>query len=149
MPSASVLRHARGRFAPRLELLRRGAVTQVVPRLHVCITCRAGTTPEAGEAPPGARLHAALADLLGESPTLRLAPVACLANCERGCSAAISAAGKWTYLLGGLGPAQAADLLAYAETYAASASGTVLPSRRPASLRHAVLGRVPAPELLA
>jgi predicted metal-binding protein len=120
-----------------------------VPRLHVCITCRAGQALAEGETPPGALLHAALAGLLGEAASLRLMPVACLANCARGCSAAISAAGKWTYLLGGLRPAQAADLLAYAALYAASASGTVLPSRRPAALRRAVLGRVPAPELLA
>ena len=124
-------------------------MTDTAPRLHVCITCRAGTTPADGETPPGARLLAALADMLGESDSLRLAPVACLANCERGCSAAISAAGKWTYLLGHLGPAQAADLIAYAATYAASASGTVMPSRRPASLRQAVIARIPAPELLA
>jgi len=109
-----------------------------------------GPPPAPGEATPGAKLHAALAELLeGAAIGLRLAPVACLANCERGCSAAISAAGKWTYLLGGLGPAHAADLLTYAASYAASANGTVLPSRRPASLRQAVLARVPAPELLA
>lgn len=119
------------------------------PRLHVCITCRAGEAPAEGAAPPGARLHAALAERLGADAVLRLAPVSCLANCDRGCSAAISAAGKWTYLLGGLRPAHAADLLTYAALYAASASGTVLPSRRPASLRRAVLARVPAPELLA
>ena len=124
-------------------------MTHTAPRLHVCITCRAGTAPSEGEAPQGARLLAALEALLGEAATLRLAPVSCLANCERGCSAAISAAGKWTYLLGGLGPAQAADLIAYAATYAASANGTVMPSRRPASLRQAVIARIPAPELLA
>ena len=118
------------------------------PRLHVCVTCRVGRTLAPGEAPPGALLHAALADRLPHGAALRIAPVACMANCERGCSAAISAAGKWTYLLGGLGPAHAADLLAYAAQYAASASGTVLPSRRPASLRGAVLARIPAPELL-
>ena len=118
------------------------------PRLHVCITCQAGQTLAAGEVPAGARLHAAVAALLGGA-ALRLMPVGCLANCERGCSAVISAAGKWTYLLGGLAPAQADDLLAYAALYAASATGTVLPSRRPASLGRAVLARIPAPELLA
>jgi predicted metal-binding protein len=119
------------------------------PRLHVCITCRAGREPAPGEAPAGAQLHAALAARLGDAAVPRLAAVVCLANCARGCSAAISAAGKWTYLLGGLAPAQADDLLAYAALYAASATGTVLPSRRPASLGRAVLARIPAPELLA
>lgn len=100
--------------------------------------------------PAGARLHAAVARLLEDGGgAMRLAPITCMANCERGCSAAISAAGKWTYLLGGLAPGHAADLIAYAAVYAASASGTVMPSRRPASLARAVLARVPAPELLA
>ncbi len=120
-----------------------------VPRLHVCITCRAGRTLGPDEVPPGARLHEAIARRDGAAETVRLAAVACLANCERGCSAAISAAGKWTYLLGGLAPEDAGDLLDYARTYAASASGTVMPSRRPPALRRAVIGRIPAPELLA
>ena len=120
-----------------------------VPRLHVCITCRAGRPLRDGEVPPGARLHDAIAERPGAAETVRLAPVACLANCERGCSAAISAAGKWAYLLGGLAPEDASDLLVYARTYAASASGTVMPSRRPPALRQAVIGRIPAPELLA
>jgi predicted metal-binding protein len=125
-------------------------VPESLPRLHVCVTCRVGRTLAEGEPPPGARLHAALTGLQGsDGAGVRVCSVVCLANCERGCSAAISAAGKWTYLLGGLDPAHAADLLHYAASYAASASGTVLPSRRPASLRHAVLARVPAPELLA
>ncbi len=128
-----------------------GAVIEsnCLPRLHVCITCRAGQSLAASETPPGARLHEAVADRQRGAERVRLAPVACLANCARGCSVAISAAGKWTYLLGGLDPTHAADLLAYATIYAASAGGTVMPSRRPASLRQAVIARLPAPELLA
>ncbi len=116
--------------------------------LHVCVACYGAEPPEEGVTPPGERLHAAVAALIRD-PALRLAPVTCLANCDRGCSAAISAAGKWTYLLGNLTPALAEDLLTYARSYVASRSGVVLPSRRPESLRHAILGRVPAPELLA
>jgi predicted metal-binding protein len=68
----------------------------------------------------------------------------CFANCERGCSVAIAAAGKWTYLLGELGPEHAADLLTYAATYNNSRGGVVLPSKRPASLERAVIARFPA-----
>jgi predicted metal-binding protein len=139
---------ALGRSAP-VGVIRGVPTEPTPPRLHVCVTCRAGEALAEGEAPPGARLHDAIAALLGPEPKLRLAPVACLANCERGCSAAISAPGKWTYLLGHLAPAHAADLLTYASAYAASRNGTVLPSRRPASLHAMVVGRVPAPELLA
>ncbi len=55
--------------------------------------------------------------------------------------------GKWTYLLGRLAPEHALDLLAYGVAYAASANGTVLPSRRPASLQHIIMGRVPPMEV--
>ena len=72
-----------------------------------------------------------------------------------GCSAAgpgtaISMPGKWSYLLGHLGAQKTHDVLTYARTYRASKTGLVLPSKRPASLHDAVLGRmpslVPAPE---
>ena len=113
--------------------------------LHVCTTCRVGGPgPEVGPV-PGRRLHEALAALLPDhAPGIELREVACLAACERGCSAAIAAPGKWTVLLGGLAPELAADLLAYANAYAAAPTGMVMPSRRPASLRGMVLGRVPA-----
>ncbi len=113
--------------------------------LHVCTTCRAGGPgPEAGPV-PGRRLHEALAALLpGLAPGIELREVTCLASCGHGCSAAIAGAGKWTVLLGGLAPALAADLLAYARAYAAAPTGMVMPSRRPESLRGMVLGRVPA-----
>ena len=78
---------------------------------------------------------------------VELREVSCLASCERGCAAAIAMPGKWSNLLGFLSPALAPDLLAYAGAYAASATGTVMPSRRPASLRALILGRVPDPEI--
>jgi predicted metal-binding protein len=113
------------------------------PRLIVCIACRAGRTLADGETPPGAKLHAAVQALLADPAAIDLREIACLANCERGCSAAIAMPGKWTYLLGRLDPALAGDLLTYAGIYAASANGTVMPSRRPASLRDVIVGRVP------
>ncbi len=107
--------------------------------LHVCTTCRAGRT----EPPwPGRLLHDTLA-VMPLPDGLRLAGVECFANCDRACSAAIMAPGKWSYLLGNLTSAHAADLLVYASAYVASATGTVLPSRRPASLRSMVIGRIP------
>jgi len=91
-------------------------------------------------------LHDALKALIASQDppaSVDLREVACLANCERGCSAAITMPGKWTYLLGHLHEPDAADLLAYAAAYAASATGTVLPSRRPAALRNMIIGRIP------
>ncbi len=117
------------------------------PLLHVCITCRGGRSLAPDEAPLGQVLYETLAARLAAAPApVTLSPVACLANCERGCSAAIAMSGKWTNLLGFLEPALAGDLLIYATAYAASARGTVMPSRRPASLSRLVVGRVPAPD---
>ncbi len=122
-------------------------MSDLVPRLHVCTTCRAGQPLAEGETAPGQHLHDALAGLVTADSPVALHPVACLASCERGCTAAISAPGKWSYLLGGLSAGNAADLLTYGAAYALSRTGTVLPSKRPASLARAVLGRFPAQEL--
>ncbi len=114
-----------------------------IPLLHVCITCRTGLPLEEGQTAPGRTMYASVAALLAANPVAELREVACLSSCDHGCAAAISAPGKWTYLLGRLDPALAPDLLAYAALYAAARTGTVLPSKRPASLARMVLGRVP------
>jgi predicted metal-binding protein len=116
------------------------------PELQICTTCRMGREPVPGEASPGQRLHDAVAEALAgmAEPPVVLRGVKCFSACQRGCTAAITAPGKWTYLLGGLDAALAEDLLAYGATYAGHESGAVLPSRRPESLRAAVIGRIPS-----
>ena len=100
--------------------------------------------------PPGAQLYARLqtlvqeAEAAGQEVPVLLRQVQCLAACDRGCTAAIAMPERWTWLLGHLGAEKAEDLLTYAQLYAKSARGTVMPSRRPASLSNMVLGRVPA-----
>jgi predicted metal-binding protein len=113
------------------------------PVLHVCITCRAGQPLAEGETPPGRHMHTAIATH-PDADAVELREVSCLSVCDSGCAAAISMPGKWTYLLGGLAPALAGDLLAYARLYAAHATGTVLPSKRAPSLARMVKGRLPA-----
>ncbi len=113
-----------------------------IPCLHVCTTCRAGKPLAEGAIPAGALLYDAIAARAPAGIDLR--PVVCLSSCDHGCAAAISMPGKWSYLLGNLSIELVDDLLTYAAAYAASPNGTVLPSRRPASLRHMVLGRLPA-----
>jgi len=108
--------------------------------LNICITCR-GSEP-GGNIPAGQRLFKAVMALPAvDGVTVR--PLSCLANCDRGCSAALTMPGKWSFLLGRLAPALAADLLAYAGAYAQSANGTLMPSARPGSMRNVVLGRIP------
>jgi len=117
-----------------------------VPVLHVCTTCRAGREPVEGQPVAGQILRDEIARALSEHPhpPVEMREVVCLSSCTRGAAAAISAPGKWTYLLGDLTPELIPDLLAYCESYAAAKTGTVLPSRRAETLRHFILGRVPA-----
>ena len=113
------------------------------PVLHVCITCRAGLPLAEGETAPGRHMHDAVANH-PDGDAVELREVSCLSVCSSGCAAAISMPGKWSYLLGGLAPELAGDLLAYARLYAAHATGTVLPSKRAPTLARMIMGRLPA-----
>lgn len=110
--------------------------------LHVCITCKAGEPLPEGAAAPGALLYTAL--MAGEAPDgLRIVPVECLSACSQGCSVALSAAGKWSYVYGRLTEDDAADVLAGAGAYAASADGIVPWRERPVIFRKQSLARIP------
>ena len=111
--------------------------------LHVCVTCKAGKDSEPR---PGQLLYDALDALLGGGlAPMQLRPVSCLAAFQNGCTAAIFMPGKpFGYLLGGLEAAHASDILDYARSYVASATGAVMPSRRAPSLANAILSRFPA-----
>ncbi|MGX1351736.1 putative metal-binding protein [Bradyrhizobium elkanii] len=110
--------------------------------LHVCITCRAGQTPAEGELAPGARLHAALVEA-GVPDDVNLVPVACLSACSQGCSVALSAPGRWSYVYGRLSEANAVDLIAGASAYAAAPDGIVPWRSRPEIFRKQSLARIP------
>lgn len=117
--------------------------TSRTPVLHICITCRAPGDTDTSAPAMGETLHDAIAARLSATTPLQVNKVVCLANCQRACAAAVTQDGKWSYLLGGLTPDQAQDLVDYALNYGQSASGVVLPSKRAESLRHAICGRLP------
>lgn len=123
------------------------AVADERPCLYVCTTCKQDGAPLAeGETPPGRLLYEAVAErlsALGPDAPVAVEPVVCFANCEQGCSAGLSQAGKWSYMVGHVGPGHAGDLIAYGAAYAKSDTGIVLRSGRPDSLRHAIVGRFP------
>jgi predicted metal-binding protein len=114
------------------------------PTLHICVTCRSNLPLVEGEPVMGRRLYDAAASVAaaGDVP-LDLRPVVCLGNCVQGCSAAVTQAGKWSYLLGHMTPAHAADLVAYGVAFGASENGTVWRSGRAESLRDAIVARIP------
>ncbi|MBR1202531.1 MULTISPECIES: DUF1636 domain-containing protein [unclassified Bradyrhizobium] len=110
--------------------------------LHVCITCRAGQTLAEGELAPGARLHAALVEA-GVPDDVNLVPVECLSACSQGCSVALSAPGRWSYVYGRLSADHAKDVIAGASAYAAAPDGIVPWRSRPEIFRKQSLARIP------
>ncbi|MDE0175547.1 MAG: DUF1636 domain-containing protein [Defluviicoccus sp.] len=119
------------------------------PVLHICMTCRpAGAAPDAPNDPAaGSEFHDAIQRRLSArrlESSIRVNPINCMANCEQGCSAALSSPGKWSYIAGFLRAELADDVIDYALVYGASRTGVVMPSKRAPSLRDAVVARVPA-----
>ena len=110
--------------------------------LHVCITCRAGQTLQEGETTPGARLYAAIRGA-GVPEGINLVPVECLSACSQGCSVALSAPGRWSYVYGRLSEANSSDVIKGAAAYAAAPDGIVPWRSRPEIFRKQSLARIP------
>jgi len=117
--------------------------------LFVCSTCKAlGTVQADGETRQGRLLLDAVAALAAHpeahGPTLNIVGIECLSNCKAGCTAAIAAPGKWTYVVGQLDAvADAADLLAFACQHASYPDGVPPWRARPQLGRSKVIARVP------
>jgi len=116
--------------------------SSVSPVFHVCVTCRR-SLPVGNDPVQGRQLYDALLDQAAEGD-FSVQPVECMAACSRGCIATLSMPEKWTFVLGELGPEKLSDLLAYLQLYRASKTGTVMPSKRPASLSDMVIARLPS-----
>jgi len=119
--------------------------TNQSPVIYVCTTCRhqGKQDSEADSEPrPGALLAAAIESAAAETE-VEVRRMKCFANCTRGPSAAMRANGSWTYVFGGLEPANAAALVEGARMLAAAADG-ILPWRgRPEILKRGLIARVP------
>ncbi len=109
----------------------------------ICVSCKTDN----GEAErPGRRLFDAIRDRLhsAASEGLTVTPVACLAVCKRPCTVALTAAGKWTYVVGDLSPdTHVDDVIATARRYQASSDGIIPWRERPQSFRKGVVSRIP------
>lgn len=112
------------------------------PVVYVCVTCAGGGTGEHGAPRPGALLAAATAQA-AHGTGVEVRTLRCLANCSRGPSAALRAAGSWTYVFGALDVGCAAALVTGARLLANAADG-ILPWRgRPDALKRGLIARVP------
>ena len=113
--------------------------------LHVCLTCRRGVEPE-GAARPGTVLHDKLT-AAGAPEGVVIRGVDCLSACDSGCSIALSASGRWSYVYGHMDPARhVAEILAGAAAYARAPDGIVPWRERPAIFRKQALARIPPME---
>ena len=108
--------------------------------LFVCVTCRGGEEPS-DQPRAGARLAATLAD---PPAGIVVREVECLANCKRGPSCAMSRAGGWSYVFGGLdAAADGAALFEGARLLAGAADGLMPWRGRPEPLKRGMVARIP------
>jgi len=109
--------------------------------IHVCVTCRAG---EDATLRPGLQLAEALDQRLAEDEQIAVRRVECLSVCKRPCTIALSAPGKWTYVVADLDSEKnLEDVVEAARRYAAAPDGVVPWRERPAPFRRNVVSRTP------
>ena len=109
--------------------------------LFICVSCR-GKQAER----PGELLFEAVRAGLKDGVTCHVAvtPVECLSVCKRPCTIALTAVGKWTYVVGDLDhTAHADDVIATAVRYGTTDNGIIPWRERPASFRKGVVSRTP------
>lgn len=104
-------------------------------KITVCSSCAfgaAGFGAVLGEQLAAARVVAELAE------------VECMSGCTRASTIAFRAAGKTAYLFGDLTDGDLADLVNFAQAYAASVDGDFADARKLGALRHKAIARIPA-----
>jgi predicted metal-binding protein len=110
--------------------------------IYVCVTCRGGKPLDLVPV-PGEVLAAATAQA-AEGTGIAVRPVRCLANCNRGLSAAVRRDGAWTYVFGDLDPAGGpAALIEGAKLYAGAPDGLMPWRGRPDALKRGLVARTP------
>lgn len=113
----------------------------------VCRKCRL-VGASGSEERPGEKLAESAARAMNGSK-VRVHEVACLGNCQQGISAAIIASQGWSYLFGGLSPADGRDLAEGGKLLAHSGGGQILWSDWPDALKRGFMGCIPSFENLA
>jgi predicted metal-binding protein len=107
----------------------------------ICVTCRG---PGGEDDRPGRALLEAIAAGMAGRAGFTVAAVECLSVCKRPCTVALTAPGKWTYVVGDLdAAANVDDVIDMATRYGLSADGIVPWRERPVSFRRGVVARIP------
>lgn len=116
--------------------------------LLVCTSCDSARSPQQPQPKSGGQeLFETLNRLAAADPLcdrITVQPVKCMFACEKSCTVALTAAGKYTYLFAHLQPAAAAPALwECARRYALDTEGLLPYGVRPELLKTAVLARIP------
>ena len=119
------------------------ATRVATPIIYVCITCRRPDDPD--DAPRAGAILATNTALAANGSNVSVRRVRCLANCKRGCSAAVRRGGAgWTYVFGDLDASSAGPALVEGARLFAQASDGLMPWRgRPEPLKRGLVARVP------
>jgi predicted metal-binding protein len=111
------------------------------PIVYICITCRPPESPDSADRP--GLLVAAATERAAAGTEVEVRRLRCLANCNRGPSAALRCNGSWTYVFGGLDEDCGHALVEGARMLARAPDG-ILPWRgRPERLKRGLIARVP------
>jgi predicted metal-binding protein len=113
----------------------------MAPEIFVCVTCRRAGEPDI-EPRPGVLLAEATERAAAGTEVI-VRRLKCLANCTRGPSVALRCNGSWTYLFGGLDPADAGALIDGARLLAGARDGILPWLGRPDILKRGLIARVP------
>ena len=111
--------------------------------IFVCVTCRGA---EDADARPGRVFYEAVEERLknGDAGSIQVVPVECLSICKRPTSVALTAPGKWTYVITGLEPEpHVEDILTAAKLHAESQDGVPPWRERPECFKRNVVSRTP------
>jgi predicted metal-binding protein len=124
------------------EALDKGLRAEQAITIFVCITCRGGRPLDLVPV-PGAALAAATAEAAAGTG-VNVRRVRCLANCNRGLSAAMRRDGAWTYVFGNLDHDSGPRALIDGAKLFAHAPDGLMPWRgRPEPLKRGLLARTP------
>ena len=116
--------------------------------IYICGVCRAKGANADDPARPGHDLAVDIADKLknqGLNHRFSLKIMQCMSVCKRPATIAIVSPGKFTFTIGDLDPATAAeDVIKFAKLYAESGDGIPAWSDRPEAIRNGVIARTPS-----